>query len=148
MGSRYSRPETTTITISQGDTLLVHKRLTHGQRSAAIDRQYEPGPDGTLHLKPGQIKLSLVTAFLIDWSITDFNGERVVILHEPIDVVEAALNGLLSDDFDEIHAAILKHDKAMAAERAKEKKQKASRVAAPTSPSLSDVAGVSSGSVS
>ena len=29
MGSRYVRPETTLLHISQGDTLTVKKRLTH-----------------------------------------------------------------------------------------------------------------------
>lgn len=144
MGSRYVRPETTILHISQGDTLTVKKRLTHGERSASYARQYEPGPDGTLALKPAQIKLSMVTAYLIDWS--GLNGP---ILHEPIEVVEAALNGLPPEDFDEIHAAIEKHEKAMRAERTREKKLKESANGAEaTSVSPSAVSGALTGSVS
>jgi hypothetical protein len=149
MGIRYVRPETTILPISQGDTLTVKKRLTHGERSAAYARQYAPGPDGLLHTVPEQIKLSMVTAYLIDWSITGLDGNQVAILGEPIEVVEAALNGLSPEDFDEIHAAIDKHEKAMRAERVREKKQKGPTPAVEvTSPSLLDAAGASTGSVS
>lgn len=149
MGSRYVRPETTILPISQGDTLTVKKRLTHGERSESYARQYEPGDEGRLHLKPAQIKLSMVTAYLIDWSIVGLDGQQVAILHEPIEVVESALNGLSPEDFDEIHTAIEKHEKAMRAERVREKKQTAATSdGAAISPSPSAAAGASTGSVS
>ena len=149
MGSRYVRPETTLLHISQGDTLTVKKRLTHGERSASYARQYEPGPDGMLVLKPAQIKLSMVTAYLIDWSLVDLRGDRVEVLGQPLEVVEAALNGLSPEDFEEIHAAIEKHEKAMRAERAREKKLTASSNGAEvTSGSRSAVDGPSPSSVS
>lgn len=148
MGSRYVRPETTILHISQGDTLTVKKRLTHGERSAGYARQYVAGPDGALHVDPPQIKLAMVTAYLIDWSLTGLDGHQVPILNEPIEVLEAALNGLSPEDFGEIHTAIETHEKAMKAERTREKKvMPATPDAGATSPSPSAVAGESIGSV-
>lgn len=150
MESRYEQPETTLLHISQGDTLTVKKRLTYGERSESYARQYEPREsDGQLVLLPGRIKLSLVTAYLLDWSLIGRDGNRVAIYREPIDVVEASLKGLPPEDFEEIHDAIVKHEKAMLAARAREKKQKASSNDAGailTSPSA--VAGALTGSVS
>lgn len=147
MGTRFVRPETTSLPISQGDTLTVKRRLTHGERSAAYARQYAPGPDGTLHTVPEQIKLSMVTAYLIDWSLAGPDGERVAIFGEPLELVEAALNGLSPEDFDEIYTAIDTHEKAMRAERAKALK-KTAPASGTISTSPSPVSGDSTGSVS
>lgn len=147
MASRFVRPSTTTLTISDGDTLTVKTRLTHGERSDSYARQYETDDDGKLKVIPGQIKLSMVTAYLVDWSLTDDAGERIVIMGEPIEVVERIVRNLFSEDFDEIYAAIAKHEQQMIAERAREKKRRTS-AAGVTSPSPSVVVGASTGSVS
>jgi len=147
MASRFVRPSTTTLTISDGDTLTVKTRLTHGERSDSYARQYETDDDGKLKVIPGQIKLSMVTAYLVDWSLTDDAGERIVIMGEPIEVVERIVRNLFSEDFDEIYTAIALHEKQMVAERAREKKRRTSG-AAVTSPSPSAVAGALTGSVS
>lgn len=147
MGHRFVHPSTTVLTISEGDTLTVKTRLTHGERSDSYERQYITDDDGKLTLKAGQIKLSMVTAYLVDWSLTDADGARVVIAGQSVDLVESVLRNLSPDDFDEIHTAIVKHEKQMTAARAQEKKRWAT-AAAVISPSPSAAAGVLTGSVS
>ena len=147
MGNRFVRPSTTTLTISDGDTLTVKTRLTHGERSDSYARQYAANDDGKLTLIPGQIKLSMVTAYLVDWSLTDAAGQVVPIFQEPIGVVEAALRSLSPEDFNEVYTAIATHEKKLQAERTQEKKRRMTDDAA-TSPSPSAVAGASTGSVS
>lgn len=144
MGSRFVRPTTTLLTISQGDTLTVKTRLTHGERADSYERQYVPTVDGSLVLKAGQIKLSMVTAYLIDWSLTDEAGKRVEIFQQPIDAVERILRSLSSEDFEEIAEAITAHEARQRAPLPQEKKVDA----APISPSPSAVAGAWTGSVS
>lgn len=147
MGNRFVRPSTTILTISDGDTLTVKTRLTHGERSDSYARQYTTSDEGKLTLIPGQIKLSMVTAYLVDWSLTDAAGQIVPIFQEPVAAVEAALNTLSPEDFDEVYAAIAAHERKLLAERAQEKKQRMTDDAA-TSRLRSVAGGASTGSVS
>ena len=89
----------------------------------------------------------MVTAYLVDWSLTDAAGQVVPVFQEPIAVVEAALRNLSPEDFDEVHTAIAAHEKKLLAERAQEKKRRMTADAA-TSPSPSAATGVLTGSVS
>jgi len=146
MGDRFVRPGTTLLTLSEGDTLTVKTRLTHGERADSYERQYVT-VDGELRLKPGQIKLSLVSAYLIDWTLTDPDGARVPIYQQPVEVVERILRGLESADFEEIYTAITAHEQQQAQARAQEKKRRAAG-ADPISPSPSAAVGVLTGSVS
>jgi hypothetical protein len=146
MGDRFVRPGTTLLTLANGDTLTVKTRLTHGERSDSYERQYIT-VDGELRLKPGQIKLSMVTAYLVDWSLTDQAGERVAVYQQPVEVVEGILRSLSPEDFDEIHTAIRTHENRIVRERAQEKKRPAAG-GDPISRSPSAVDGALTGSVS
>jgi hypothetical protein len=146
MGDRFVRPGTTLLTLANGDTLTVKTRLTHGERADSYERQYVT-VDGELRLKPGQIKLSMVTAYLVDWSLTDQADERVAIYQQPVEIVERILRGLSPEDFDEIHTAIATHETQLVRARAQEKKRQAAG-ADPISRSPSGAAGVLTGSVS
>lgn len=147
MASRYRTPETCQLTISQGDTLTVWKRLTHGARQASYNRRYKADGAGSLALNTLQVGLSTVTAYLLDWSLVGLDGKQVVIRDQPIEVVEAALNNLPPEDFDEIHEAIQAHEKAMLAERNAEKNgQSGNSSDGATSLSLVGATGASSGS--
>lgn len=146
MGDRFVRPGTTLLTLSEGDTLTVKTRLTHGERADSYERQYVT-VDGELRLKPGQIKLSLVSAYLLDWTLTDPDGTRVPIYQQPVEVVERILRGLESDDFDEIFTAITAHEQQQAQARAQEKKRRPAG-GDPISPSPFAAGGVLTGSVS
>lgn len=123
--SRFVRPETKVLKISQGDTLTVKRRLNSGEQREAFARMYVAGVDGAMRVNSLAVGLSLVLAYLVDWSLTDDNGKIVAIRDQPVDVVVAALDALEADSYTEIKDAIQAHDVAVREERDTEKKERA-----------------------
>jgi hypothetical protein len=144
--SRFVRPETTVLTLSDGATLTVKKRLTHGEQTESFARMYLAGVDGSLRVNPLQSSMALVTAYLVDWTVTDDTGSVVSIAGKSVGEVEAVLNAMGPDDFAEIKSAIEAHERAMSAERAAGKLSDGAPESSATSPSPVDVAGDTSGS--
>lgn len=146
--SRFVRPDTAILKLSNGDTLTVKKRLTSGEQRAAYARMYLPAADGTLKVNPLATGLALIVAYLIDWSFTDDAGVIVPIRGLSMDELASVLDSLDHDSFTEIRDAIQAHDNAMDAERQALKNGKAGESgAAAISPSPSAVVGASSGFV-
>lgn len=145
MGSRFVRPSTTLLTLATGETLTVKTYLTHGERSQMRARLYKTVDEKRIPC-PERWDTVLVSAYLLDWTLTDERGERVPIYQESTDVVERILEGMFSEDFDEMLHAIEAHERAMQLAREQEKKQKAASAADPISPSPFAVAGVLIGS--
>lgn len=144
MGNRFVRPETTTLTLANGDTLIVRTRLSHGEQRAAFARLYLSGADGAMRLNPSEVGLTLVTSYLIDWSLTDESGAPVPIRGVSMEELIATLDALDPDSFTEISDAIRAHEAAQAKLREEEKKTNAGgKDSAPTSGSPSGAAGVS-----
>lgn len=142
MGSRFVRPDIAVLKLSNGDTLTVKKRLNSGEQRAAYARMYLAGADGTVKANPLAIGLSRITAYLLDWSLTDDDGNLVVIRNQPVDAVVGALDSLDSESFVEISEAITAHEEAMQAERNAEKNGQAGESkSSTTSPLLVDAAG-------
>lgn len=123
--SRFVRPESRKLDLSDGDWLLVKKRLTTGEQRDAFMRAYVERADGTFVVHPGKIGVQMVVAYLLDWSFADDSGQQVVIRAQDADIVEAALRGLDPDDFAETRAAIEAHEAKMIAEREAQKKTRA-----------------------
>jgi len=145
--TRFPRPDSKTLPISRGETLTVKKRLTSGEQRAAFARNYTAGLDGRLHVNPLYTGVSLLTAYLIDWTVKGDDGQVVTIKGVPLDELIATINALSPEDFAEIKTAIEAHETAMEAERAAEKNgQDGGNTSPATSPSPSDAAGASSGS--
>ena len=115
--SRFVRPQTAVLKISNGDTLTVKRRLTAGELRDQLNQSYQVYEDRRV-FNPTTAGLALCVAYLVDWSLTDSTGVLVTIRGQARDVVEAALNNLDPDDFKEIKQAIEAHEKAMDAERA------------------------------
>jgi hypothetical protein len=138
MRSRIARPDTETLPISNGDTLIVKRRLNYGDARKMRSMQEH----ATLR------EAALVMAYLVDWSLTGLDGERISIAGlSPTDLLNR-LDALSDDAFDEIYAAIQRHVAAMQAERDTEKNGRDGGSGEPAiSPSPSGVAGASSGSV-
>lgn len=147
MGDYFVRPGTTTLPIFDGHTITVKTYLSHGERDDSYGRMYVMNEDGKMIPVLKQLKLAMVTAYLVDWSVTDRAGERVEIFQQPVEAVEQKLRNLFPDEFADIHTAITKHEKQMQTARAQEKKRWAT-AAATTSPLPSAVAGALTGSVS
>jgi hypothetical protein len=107
----FARPDTTTLTLANGDTLVVKRRLNSGDAREMKAMQAYP----TL-AEPG-----LVMAYLLDWTITN-DGTPVPVAGLARPDLAAVLDNLDEDAFDELHAAVAAHRKAMADERAAQKK--------------------------
>jgi hypothetical protein len=135
--SRFVRPETVTLTISDDDTLLVKKQLNRGEREATFARMYADR-GGKAVVDALQVGLAIVTAYLIDWSLRDENGDRVVIRGLSIAELEQVLNSLSPEDFEEIRDAIDAHVETQEKARIEAKKaQGGTPVSEPISPSPS-----------
>lgn len=120
--SRFVRPETRTLTLEDGETLVVRARLSHGEYRAMWARVFvtvpvSPAAPHGWQLDLRQDRLAQITAYLLDWSLKDDDGKPVHIHDLPIDQLEHVLNDLTPDSFDEIHEAITHHIEAMAAEK-------------------------------
>lgn len=145
--SRFVRPETLTLPLSQGDSITVKKRLNSGEERDLFARMYVAGVDGQLKANPFQTGIALVTSYLLDWTFKD-DGKLVPIAGLAVDALITVLNNLEPEAYGEIRRAIEAHDGASRTEREQEKNAKDGGMALPaTSPSPSAVAGVMSGSV-
>lgn len=148
MASRVVRPETVKLDISQGDWLLVKKRLNAGEQRAMFARMYVAGVDGRLQSNPLGISVAKILAYLLDWSLTDPQGKQIRIAGQSVTVVQEALDSLDPDSFGEIRRAVDAHEEAMAVEREQEKNDRAGEsTSAAISPLPSAAAGALTGSV-
>lgn len=146
MPSRVVRPETKTLSISGGDWVLVKKRLNHGEQQASFARRYLADAGGH-RVNLQLVGMEKVTAYLLDWSLTDLEEHPLVIKSQPIETVEAALNAIDPESFVEIRDAIEAHEVAMALARAAEKNDPGGEKESPAiSPSPDAAAGATSGS--
>jgi hypothetical protein len=130
---------TKTLTRANGETLTVRKRLTAGERRAALERMSRPTADGRgARVNPLMIGLGNVIAFLVAWTVTDDTGAIVPIDPEQPDDMAATLDALDPDAFDEIRALIDDHETAMVLERLAAKKKTAGASALSATPSSPD----------
>jgi hypothetical protein len=141
--SRFVRPETTVLHLSGGDTLTIRKRLTAGEARARTERWTEQVDDpetGGVKLVPRLTRagLATITAYLLDWTLTDDAG-RLVDLHGlGQGELETIVDNLDGDAFAEIRLAIEAHEEA-------QKKTDGPSASSPTSLSPAAVAGAMSG---
>lgn len=119
MARSIRAPETKKLDLSQGDWLIVKKRLTAGEQRRIFDRMVKQMNIGEkVQIDPMQVGHSQVLEYLIDWgTFTDSAGKPLVIRGKSADEVGRILNDLPQDDYAEIVAAIDQHVKAMEAER-------------------------------
>lgn len=121
MADRFVRPDTVTLTLTDGDTLTVRKRLTAGQQRGAYRRMMVAPPDGSEpRLDRGLLDVETCVAYLVDWSFTE-GGELMSLKGMSPDDVLAALDALDPVDYAEVQAAIVAHDNAIAAARKAER---------------------------
>jgi len=148
MGSRFVRPEVTVLTLADGEKLTVRKRLNHGEQTACFARMYMTLASGERKVDTLKVGLAMISAYLLDWTLTDDSGNVVQIRDKSLDDVESALNALDPYSFNEIRAAIEKHEIEMAKERAAGKPTGGESKSAATSSSPAGAAGDTSGSSS
>lgn len=134
--SRLVRPDTKQIPISDGDWILIKRRLTASdarrryQRSVsptATDAAGEPVADKAL---AGQ---ATVLAYLLDWSLSE-TEPTLKITHASEAEIAAATDLIDTDTYIEILRAIEAHEAALLAERTAEKNAAGATKSDPTSP--------------
>jgi hypothetical protein len=126
-------PETTRLDLTQGDWLLVKKRLTAGESRHVFGRMVKSmtaGEQGGTRTKvdidPEQVGRSQAVEYLLDWgTFTDPNGKPLVIRDKSADEIGRILDALPQEDYAEIIAAIQAHDAATTESDEQEKNAKA-----------------------
>jgi hypothetical protein len=119
MGIRFVRPESVTLTLPGGDTIIVRKRLNVGEQQAEYGRTYKTAADGSQVVDVLSIGMAEVTAYLLDWRQHD--DPDASIRGIGVEDLIAVLRRLDPDSFAEIRIAIRDHILAMHAEREAEK---------------------------
>jgi hypothetical protein len=142
MGSWFIRPETRRLPLSEGQWILVKQYLTAGETRAHLKRSCTVDADGARHVDTLEYGVSLILAYLLDWSL------EASIAGASVAEVWTALDTLAPPRFTEIKQAIEAHEAAMSAARETEKNGTAGeKGSAAISPSPSAAAGASTGSV-
>jgi divalent metal cation (Fe/Co/Zn/Cd) transporter len=124
--ARVTRPETHTLTLQSGETLLVKKRLNAGERREMLASMRDPVTNRMDGLLSGR---ATALAYLLDWNLKDdITGEALLMKDSktgqrlPNAEISALLDSLDSDDVKEIENIIDQWDDKMLAERKEEKK--------------------------
>lgn len=113
--SWFVRPETERLPLSDGQWILVKRRLSTGDYRAHLKRSSRLDARGVRQIDRLDYTFSLVIAYLIDWSLD------VEIRGVSEQDLTAALDTLDPTRFEEIKTAIDTHEAAMTAEREEKK---------------------------
>lgn len=134
--SRFVRPETDTLKLANGDTLIVKKKLNRGERAEMFARM-TAGDTATL---------AMTVAYLLDWNLQD---ENIPIREASADDRRTLLNSMDPLFFNEIGDAIYAHDQAsIASSEAAKKARNGETPSSATSSLPAGSAGATSGSES
>ena len=125
--SRFVHPETTVLTLANGDTLVVKTQLNVGETRAMTRAMASPNGDGSPRFDRNKYPAELVLAYLVDWSLVDA-GRPVPLRDQDVDVRRATMDNLFPEDFLEIFRAIETHVGQQDAARAEEKKASLARL--------------------
>ena len=143
--SRFVRPQTRTLTLANGDHLIVRERLTAGEQRAHVARMYPTDAAGVPRRDPLMFRVAAVLAYLLDWNLRDDAGNAVLIRDLAAADLLQVLDSLETDSFDEIYDAIAAHDAAMTTEREQQKKTDGATPSSATSLSLVASGGATNG---
>src|SRR6187455_2504174 len=119
--SRFVRPQTKTLTLANGDQLIVRERLTAGEQRAYLARLYTRGPDGRHQFNPLMGEMAVVLSYLLDWNFRDDADQAVVIRDLSPEDLQTVLDSLDTEAFQEDRAANDAHAAAMLAAREEKK---------------------------
>lgn len=134
---RMLAPETTRLELSDGEWVLVKKRLNAGEHRRMLERAADI-VDGRAVVNPLRIGQAMLLAYLVDSSLTDPDGKPFAIRNQPEEVVLSALNLLPSESQIELQDAIAAHVERVRDELDSQKKiTSGSNAPAPTYASVS-----------
>lgn len=119
--SRVVTPGTTRLALSNGDFLVVKQRLNAGETMDLFERAAPDvdltAPGALGKLPPARVGMAIITAYLLDWSLTDLEGAVMPIRGVSADEKASALRLLDFDTLIEIMNAITAHDAATRQEK-------------------------------
>lgn len=124
--SRFLKPETVVLRISNNETLVVKKRLNRGEQAEMFARMRSPGDIG-LVVDSMRVSLERVLAYLVDWTLVD-GGKPVPYRDLDRQGRIDTLNAMDPDSFTEIRDAVDTHEAAMEAAIEEEKKARAGAI--------------------
>jgi hypothetical protein len=118
---RGIKPQTTTLALSDGDSILIKARLTAGEErdiTGLSIKGYTQGADGRTRIEPDPTRLMFVTAaiYLVGWSLIGQDGQPIFWpAQKTIDERIAVLRQLDVETLKEIEEALTKYREAQAA---------------------------------
>jgi len=141
--SRFVSPVEVRLVLSNGDYLIVKEYLNHGDEQ---DLQARMRRDNERNeIDPLLYPDAFITAYLLDWSLTDDGGRIVPVRDQDAATVAAALRNLYGDEYREIYDAIEAHEKQAKAARQEKKTNAGAPASDRTWPSRVAAAGVTNG---
>jgi len=109
-------PQTVTLPLAYGWTVTVWEELTHGQYNDMRSRIYSESDTGTLQRNVERFFDGLVIAYLVDWTLTDAQGQRIEIRGLRPEALQDAYRNLRQFAALEVQRAIeAHHERASAA---------------------------------
>lgn len=138
--SRFVKPDTSVLTLANGDKLIVKKRLNRGEKAAMFAAMRSPGGGAIDAVRVG---LAKVLAYLIDWELQD---EHIAIRELSSGEREQLLNSLDPDYFLDIKNEVDAHEERVQSEHDAGKARGGERPSPAISPSADGSAGDTTGS--
>lgn len=105
------RPSVRVLTLEDGVSITVREHLTHGEATDS-NALIWTRKDGKADIEPRMVMYATVLAYLIDWTVPDFNGDIIPIRGLTQDDLLSVLRNLTPPAFLAIHEAIRTHDVA------------------------------------
>jgi hypothetical protein len=113
--SRFVRPDDlVTLPLSDGDTITIRRRLTHGEAQEMYRRSRRDDDADTLDRMKGTD--ALVVAYLVDWTFRTDEGRVEPVPSDPDERLDVICN-LDQESFGEILRVINAHHDAQAAQK-------------------------------
>jgi hypothetical protein len=102
-------PRTVTLPLAYGWSVTVWDELTHGQFNDMRSRIYSESADGTLQRNVERFFDGLAVAYLVDWTLTDAQGQPIDIRGLTPDALQDAFRNLRQFAALEVQRAIEAH---------------------------------------
>lgn len=105
------RPSVRVLPLDDGVSLTVREHLTHGEATDSSALMWTQ-KDGKAELNASMVMYATVLAYLVDWTVPDFNGDIIPIRGLSQEDMLSTLRNLTPPAFNAIHDAITAHDRA------------------------------------
>lgn len=131
------KPESVTIPLSNGDYLVVKKRLNAGERQEMMFLSAKTAIAGEkLEVDPTKIVFTKPAIYLLDWSYTDLQGEPIEIAGKPVTEIMQVMRSFSTETMKEIETAVDAHVKEQDAAVTAKNSKDGETPSAATSPSV------------